>query len=352
MAHSPKPFFRTARNAWYVQLGKQQLKLHDGPKTTETEKAAWSAFHALMSSRNSAKSAAPQPPQNDGLTLAELFEKYLEWCQKHREKRTYDGYVWHLQRFIDHLKAAGKPASELAAVDLRPFHVNEWLDAHEDWGQTYRRNAIASIKRAFVWGEEEGHLDRNPLKSLKKPMAKRREQAITPDQFREIIGAYKDEDPFRDLLEFAWECGVRPQEAKRVEARHVDLPNHRVVFPPEEAKGKKKLRLILLTPRAEEILARRLVSAKGGTVFRNADGNPWTTYAVNCRFCRLKEKLGTKYALYSLRHGFATRKLESGLDSITVAALMGHSDATMLARVYSHVSEHHDYLREQLNSSK
>ena len=46
VAHSPKPFFRTARNAWYVQLAKQQVKLHDGPKNTDTEKSAWSAFHA------------------------------------------------------------------------------------------------------------------------------------------------------------------------------------------------------------------------------------------------------------------------------------------------------------------
>ena len=87
-------------------------------------------------------------------------------------------------------------------------------------------------------------------------------------------------------------------------------------------------------------------------MFRNADRLPWTTSAINCRFCRLKLKLGTKYALYSVRHGFATRKLEAGLDSITVAALMGHSDSAMLNRVYSHVGEHHGYLREQLTKTK
>ena len=52
---------------------------------------------------------------------------------------------------------------------------------------------------------------------------------------------------------------------------------------------------------------------------------------------------------HQLRHGFATRKLEDGLDQVTVAALMGHADATMLSRVYSHVGDRHDYLREQLN---
>ena len=73
--------------------------------------------------------------------------------------------------------------------------------------------------------------------------------------------------------------------------------------------------------------------------------------ALNCRFCRLKKQLGVKYACYSLRHGFATRKLEDGLDHLTVAALMGHSDGTMVARVYSHLGDRPDYLREKLIGS-
>ena len=215
-----------------------------------------------MATRNSAISAAPKSPHIDGLTLAELFEKYLDWCLKHREKRTYDGYLWHLQRFIDHLKAAGKPASEMAAVDLRPFHVNEWLDSHTDWGQTYRRNAIASIKRAFVWGEEEGHLDASPLKKLKKPMAKRREKYMRPEDWAKIRDSYKAGDPFRLFLEFCWETGCRPQEARVIEARHVHLDKALVAIPPEEAKGRKKWRLIRLEGRGLEIVKKRLPNCR------------------------------------------------------------------------------------------
>jgi integrase len=347
MAHSPKPFFRSARDAWYVQIATRQVKLCPGPKTTATEKVAWAAFHALMAEASAPKAAA-ESPRSPGLTLAVLFEKYLEWCQKHRAARTYAGYAWHLQAFCDHLKTA----RTLPALDLKPYHVVEWLDAHPAWGPTYRRNATGAVQRAFNWAEELGYVAANPVRKIKKPAAGRREQVITPDEFAAILSSYQPGDPFRDLLEFSWETGCRPQEVKRVEARHVDVATHRVVFPPKEAKGKKKFRVILTTPRAEEILTRLLSRAKGGSVFRNADGLAWTTSAVNCRFCRLKGKLGTKYALYSIRHGFATRKLEAGLDSITVAALMGHSDSAMLNRVYSHVSDHHGYLRDQLTKAE
>ncbi len=210
MAHSPKPFFHTARNDWYVQFGKNQITLHNGPKTVATEKAAWAAFHALMADRaNSANSAGHQKPaaSSGALTVAELFDKYLDWCQKHREKRTYDGYVWHPQKFLDHLK----DRATQSALSLRPFHVVEWLDLHPGWGQTYRRNATGSIQRAYNWAEELGHIDGNPVRKIEKPMAKRRESFVEPADWVKIRDAYKPGDPFREFLEFCWETGCRPR---------------------------------------------------------------------------------------------------------------------------------------------
>lgn len=338
MAHSPKPFFRSGRG-WYVQLDKQ-IKLCDGPKNTATEKDAWAAFHKLMAERAANDNApAPQSPQN-GLTLAELFDKYLDWCQKHRETRTYDGYVWHLQKFLDHLKTA----ATLPALDLRPFHVNEYLDVHE-WGQTYRRNAIASIKRAYTWGEEEGHLEGNPLRKLKKPMAARRENYVTPEDWAKIRDSYKDGDPFRTFLEFCWLTGCRPQEARHIEPRHVHLDKAVIAIPPKEAKGRKKWRVIRLEGRALEIVTERTGADR---LFTNRDGRPWTSFALNCRFHRLKEKLGERFSPYLFRHGFTQRLLVSGVDHLTVAALLGHADGTMVSKVYSHMDQADEHLREAL----
>lgn len=35
------------------------------------------------------KPEAPKSITNDGLSIAEVFDKYLEWCEKHREPRTF-----------------------------------------------------------------------------------------------------------------------------------------------------------------------------------------------------------------------------------------------------------------------
>jgi integrase len=283
-----------------------------------------------------AKDNAPARRPAAGITLAVLFDKYLDWCQRHREARTYDGYVWHLQKFADHLKAKGTPAVQLPALDLRPFHVNEYLDANPEWGQTYRRNAIASVKRAFAWGEEEGHIAASPLSKLKKPMAKRREDFVTPDEWVKIRDSYKEGDPFRVFLEFCWTTGCRPQEARHIELRHVHIDKALIAIPPAEAKGRKKWRLIRLEGRSLEIVKER---TNEGKLFTNRDGRPWTSFALNCRFHRLKEKLGERFSPYLFRHGFTQRLLVSGVDHLTVAALLGHADGTMVSKVYSHMDQ-------------
>lgn len=57
--------------------------------------------------------------------------------------------------------------------------------------------------------------------------------------------------------------------------------------------------------------------------------------------------LGPRYSLYALRHSWATNALERGIDALTVAVLMGHSDPSTLARVYQHLSHNPKHLLEQ-----
>ena len=65
---------------------------------------------------------------------------------------------------------------------------------------------------------------------------------------------------------------------------------------------------------------------------------------MNCWFIRLQKKLGVKYCLTSFRHSFTHRMLRNGVDALTVSILMGHADTTMVAKVYSHLTQASDYL--------
>jgi integrase len=92
-----------------------------------------------------------------------------------------------------------------------------------------------------------------------------------------------------DLVTVTWETGCRPQESLRVEARHVDLANQRWVISKDESKTKRLVRVVYLTDAAATRSLKRLIAEHPeGPLFRNVNGKPWTTEAVNCAFLAIR----------------------------------------------------------------
>jgi integrase len=239
----------------------------------------------------------------------------------------------------------------MAAAALRPFHITEWVDSHPTWGACQRRGAIIAIQRPFNWAAKLGYIDANSIAYVEKPRATRREAFVSTAEWMKIRNHYPEGDPFRDLLEFCWETGCRPQEAKANESRHAASDRTMVLFPPVEAKGGRRWRRILLEGRAAEIITQLLAKRPTGQLFLNARDRPWTAYSTANRFDRLKTKLGIKCFAYGLRYGFATRLLTSGADCLTVAESLGHSNGTMLATVYQHLGQQSGHLRHALKKA-
>jgi integrase/recombinase XerD len=337
MAHYPKPFFRAPRGRWYVEIDGKQFNL--GPDKT----AAFKTYHGLMQQREQAPAAAP-PLSNNPLVVV-IVDEFLDWCQKHRAPDTYIWYKDRLESFCKTIDAT------ITAGQLRPHHVQKWVDNYPvSLKSGSCRNLIQSVKRAMRWAAEQGYIDHSPIAHMKKPGCGRKEQVVTPEQFNALLARYDDQE-FRDLLITTWETGCRPQESLRVEARHVDVPGSRWVFPASESKGKKVPRVVYLTPKALDISRRLMEKHATGPFFRNTQGKPWTPGMTNCRFQTVRRKTGVKYSLYALRHSFATHALMKGVDCIIVSTLMGHSDPSTLAKVYQHVSQNQAFLHDQLRKA-
>ncbi|MCY2952654.1 MAG: tyrosine-type recombinase/integrase [Planctomycetota bacterium] len=324
MPHFPKPYFRESRRSWFVQINGHETNL--GPD----KDAAFLKYHELM------QQPAPLLPSEAVIVLTDAF---LDWCHKNRASRSYDWYKEHIQSFADTI-----PAS-LTVAQLRPFHVQQWVDG-KDWSDGMKRGSIIAVQRALNWAVELGFIAKSPLAHFKKPRAGKRETIITPKLYGEISRRF--DQPFRDLLTLAWETGARPQELLALEGRHVDLGAFRLVFPQKEAKGRKHLRIIYLNDAALAVIGRLLLKYPEGKLLRNEDEKPWTRHAVSCRFLRLKKRIGLKLCLYNFRHSFCHRAIKNGVDPITLANLMGHVDTAMIARVYSNLSQDPGYLRDSL----
>lgn len=332
----PEPFWRKQTKCYYVQIGKKQHRLDPDEAT------AWRLYHELMAK----PPEAPKTVTGQQTLAVQVIDDFLEWVSKNRAKDTYDIYFRLLQRFASSLPKT------ITVSELKPFHVTRVMDANSEiWSNNAKNDFATTVSRCFNWGEEQGLIDKNPLRHLKKPGREAREMALKPADFDQVMQTVKEPN-FKDLLELTWELGTRPQEIRVIEARHLDFDTNRIVFPPKEAKGKKRYRVIYLTDRAKEILKRLCKERPTGPVLLNSEGRPWTRHAINCAFCRLEEKVGTKFHLGAFRKGYATEALKAGVDTITLAGLLGHTNGAMLSRFYAKVQQDPEHMAQAAKRAK
>ena len=336
-----KPFFRAFDGWWYAQIrvGKKrkQIKLVKGK---EKEKEAYQAFCRLL-----AEDAVPPPSTFLVCNVCDLF---LQHSERHHEPETFEWYEHFLQNFCGQY-------GRLAVADLKPFHVNRWLDQHEGWNSGGRRHAVGCVKRAFHWAEEEGLIPQSPIRRVKKPAVNRRERIITDAEKIEIMGAIRDQ-PFRDFVFAMQETGCRPSEVSRLTSEHVDLELGIWTFAKHKTKKKtKKPRIVYLSVAMLELTKKLLLKYPQGPLFRGPrGGRAFSRNNIRCRFRRLREKLPHLKGVvsYCYRHGYITDALVNGVPAATVAELVGHKDIQMIQNHYSHLAEKTLHLRKAAEQAR
>jgi len=145
--------------------------------------------------------------------------------------------------------------------------------------------------------------------------------------------------PLYDIAVLMIETGMRPEEIFRMRRENVNLDAGTIFNP--HGKTKAARRTLSLTRRAAEVLRGRVDGAAGDYIFP-LDGDPeksmirvdWLHLGA------LKDSGVARFRLYDLRHTFATRAAESGVDLVTLAALLGHSNIQMVMR-YAHPQAEH-----------
>jgi integrase len=279
------------------------------------------------------------------ITVAELAAHYLAWAKINRAAQTFNQAKTRIGLFTAQLTPKAKCES------IRPYHVTQVISQHPNWSKSTHRDFIGSIKRMFNWGYEQGYLDANPLQRLKPPAREQGEEFVTPEEFSSIISLSPSRE-FREIVTFAWETGIRPQEARLIEIGDLDAAAGIVTLPKERSKGGKIARTIYLTPLALEIAKASAIGKKSGPLFRSSKGHRWMPKNFYRHFKTLSRKTGKLLRFGHLRKGYATQALINGVDVITLSHLMGHTDTTMLAKYYAKVHKNTKHMAESALRAK
>jgi integrase/recombinase XerD len=175
-------------------------------------------------------------------------------------------------------------------------------------------------------------------KKIRLPKQKRLPEVLSDDQVRRLLG-HVTQPLHRGCFSLMYACGLRISEAASLTPTAIDRARMvlRII-----GKGNKE-RLVPLPQPALGDLERLWRLHRNRTwMFPNQSGsNPLSCGVLFRSFAGAVEDMGFSNrhpTPHVLRHSYATRLLENGVDTRVVQVLLGHASITSTA-IYTHLTE-------------
>jgi integrase len=270
------------------------------------------------------------------------------------------------ERLATDIKQSTKDYNDRAAVDLLKtwpglelmdvkritrFECLEWRAKFgKMYSPTVTNGTLSILRRVLDVAVDAGARYDNPArhKDVKRARVRRKDLKLPePDQFIALVTHVRGNGSGRgghsaDAIEFFSYAGTRLSEASRVFGRDCNFTKNEIVIRGDPITGTKnwEIRRVPMIPEMRNLLE-RLKADCGEQEFLN---NPvLRVRKFNRSLSNACVKLGLHHLTHhDLRHLFATRCIESGVDIPTVAKWLGHKDGGVLAmQTYGHLRDKH-----------
>jgi integrase len=233
--------------------------------------------------------------------------------------------------------------------------------ACKEWASTYGKkasptnynNTIALLRHVLAIAIEAGVLYSNPAAALKRVAIRAKEIALpSTDKFNALLAEMRNGHSrysphcadFAAGLAFT---GCRKSEAGHITWRDVDFDAGEIVVRGDPEVGTKnwELRRVPLIPDAHALFERMCNERPSEPL----DTNVFRVGECQKALDRACKKVGAdRITHHDLRHLFATRCIESGVDIPTVSRWLGHKDGGALAmKTYGHLRREHSIAQAQ-----
>jgi integrase len=227
--------------------------------------------------------------------------------------------------------------------------------ACKEWASSYGRkaspsnynNTIALLRHVLAIAIEAGVLYSNPATVLKRAAIRGKEIALPSiDKFNSLLAEMRNGHSryslhCADLAAGLAFTGCRVSEVREISWRDVEFDAGEIVVRGDAETGTKnwELRRVPLIPDARALFQRMRSEHAGESL----DTKVFRVGECQKALDRACKKVGAdRITHHDLRHLFATRCIESGVDIPTVSRWLGHKDGGALAmKTYGHLRREH-----------
>lgn len=293
------------------------------------------------------------------MNIKELLFMWLDNYKKERVKpRTYSRY----QSIIElHLIPE---LGDVSIENLKRRAIQEFLTKKKKEGNLLSGKALSSastnliltvLSMAFKYAIDMEICEDNPCLRLKRiPEDCKQIEAFTRDEQKKIETYIKNSDDrrlFGILLGFY--SGMRIGELIALEWQDVNFDKciiyvNKTAYRDKSKTGiwkvcidkpktKSSERVIPLPACIFDLLKKYSMTAKSDYVVENKKGERMSIRSYQYIFEKLTEKVSVRRLnFHAIRHTFATRAIECGMDIKTLSEIMGHKNASITLNRYTH----------------
>lgn len=255
------------------------------------------------------------------------------------------------------LEAVEKSWPELNALDVKKVTHAECTNWRSRFAAGYSatrvNGAISMLRRTFQIAVESGIRHDNPMQTIRRAKVRNKQLTLPePEQFLAFVtelqtSGSRHSKPCANLVRFLAYGGFRKTEAANITWGDCDFARNKIIVrgDPETGTKNSEVREVPMIPEMKVLLERlraeRSDEAPEKPVMRVRECQK----AMN----RAAKVVGmARITHHDLRHLFATRCIESGVDIPTVSRWLGHKDGGALAmKVYGHLRDQHSVAMAQ-----
>ncbi len=266
----------------------------------------------------------------DSKTFTDMIEKFMREHAPNvssNMQKSYASSLKHLSPYFGERK--------LLEITVKKISEYKVLRKTEGAKPSTINRELAMLSKAFNLAFKEWEwIKENPLSKIPKEKEdNERDRWLTEDEEKRLL----ENSPhwLRDIIIFDLHTGLRQDELLSLQWNRVNLLR-RVIIIQETKSGKP--RTIPLNQVAFDILTEKskIMNIKNDLVFSSSVCKKIDRHNLRRAFNIAREKAGIQdFHFHDLRHTFATRLAQKGIDIYKISKLLGHHDIRMTQR-YSH----------------
>lgn len=288
----------------------------------------------------------------------------MEWLDVYKKPsigdKQYEDYLRHIEKDI--VPVVGRKALK----DVKPVELQKIVNRHAGQSKSSVDKITKTVKAIFRRAYETDLILRDPSKGIETPSAEAGTHRSITDAERKAILEVAETHRAGLWVKTLLYCGPRPGETRALDWRHVDFDkkllrielamkaNSRKIDVPKSAAGFRDVPI-------PDVLLDDLWKARGGPfdpVFaRDTPGLHHTKSSMEKMWDSFIRELdihmgATLYrnqiqisvvapdlTAYCLRHTYCTDLQDKGVPINIARYLMGHSDISITAKIYTHTTE-------------